>query len=179
MAGAPKLGAQTVYDGLPKLLEGIASLTKSEVLVGVPEDKAARQDGGITNAQLAYIHSKGAPEANIPARPFMEPGIARAKDAIAEEMKAGANAALAGKGVAEVERFLGRAGQIAVNSAQAVIRAGIPPPLKPATIAKRRIRSAGSKYRRKATSANETTPLWDTGQLLRAITWVIRKARRR
>jgi len=37
----------------------LAELGNVRVFVGVPEDKAARQSGGITNAQLAYLHTQG------------------------------------------------------------------------------------------------------------------------
>lgn len=173
-----RLAVSITLDKLGDLAQAVKKLSESQVLVGVPEDKTARKDGArITNAQLAYIHSNGAPEANIPARPFLDPGIQRVKSDIEDKMRQAAEAGLSGE-AAKVEQRLGQVGQVAVNSAQAIIRAGIAPPLKQSTVARRGVRSAGSKYRRKATSAAQTTPLVDTGQLLRAITWVIRKVRR-
>ena len=66
------------------------------------------------------------------------------------------------------------AGQSAATAAQTRIREGIAPPLAQATVTARRRRSKGAKYRRKATSPSEVTPLIDTGQLLRSITYVFR-----
>ena len=44
-----------------------------DVLVGIPEDKSAREDGAITNVQLAYIHTHGARRAAM--RREMQPDI--------------------------------------------------------------------------------------------------------
>ena len=75
MPKASTSGVFKVVDNLRKLTQGIEVLTTMQVMVGVPDDKSGRREGEINNAELAYIHDKGAPEANIPARPFMEPGI--------------------------------------------------------------------------------------------------------
>lgn len=52
-------GVKTVRDDVAKVLASIKKLTALDVLVGVPSEKAARDDGGINNAQLAYIHTFG------------------------------------------------------------------------------------------------------------------------
>jgi hypothetical protein len=172
------VGAFVTLDRVAEVVEGIKVLAEREVLIGVPEEKTDRRgDEGraITNAALAAIHSKGEPTVGIPARPFLEPGVERAQAAIVEELKATGRDALDGKGAAAVERGLARAGQIAVTSARNVIREGIPPPLAEATVRRRRIRSPGSSYRRKA---KDPVPLLDTTQLLRSITRVVSKIRR-
>jgi hypothetical protein len=47
-------------DKMSELAKIIKSLSKLEVLVGIPEDKDARQEGDtIGNAELAYIHTHG------------------------------------------------------------------------------------------------------------------------
>ncbi|MGY0790956.1 hypothetical protein ACW7BJ_16440 [Azospirillum argentinense] len=164
-------------DSVGKLTESIRQLARRQALVGVPAGNAERQAGEpITNAEIAYIHTFGAPEANIPARPFLGPGIAKEKPQIIAELRAAADAALDGD-AAGVERGLTRAGQRGATAAQTEIRNGLQPPLSPDTIANRAQRSAGSGYRRKATEA-DAKPLWDTGQLLRSITYVVRGGKR-
>lgn len=58
-----------------------------EVLIGIPMSTTERPDGEITNAELGYIHEYGAPEANIPARPFLIPGVESVKGKALELMK--------------------------------------------------------------------------------------------
>ena len=170
-----KSGLSMTLDRVADVVAGIRSLGEKQVLVGVPEAKDERKDGDeITNAALAYIHTNGAPEVGIPARPFIQPGIKEKQDEISSRLKETAVAVLDGN-TGTAERGLAAAGQIGASAAQNKIREGLQPPLKESTIAARRIRSKGSRYRRKATAASAVKPLLDTAQLLRAITWVIRK----
>ena len=164
----------TTNDLSANIAQALRALSRRRVLVGVPAANNQRTDGKIGNAALAYIHNYGAPEANIPARPFMEPGIEDAQPAIKTAFEYATRAALQGN-VEKVDANLDIAGTKAVNAIHARIQAGIPPPLKPATVAARRRRSKGSAYRRKATSASDTTPLIDTGELLKSITYVVEK----
>ena len=157
------------------IAQALRDLSRTRVLVGVPQANNDRSDGGkLGNAAIAYIQNYGLPEANIPARPFMGPGIAAAGPAITTAFEYATRAALAGDN-AKVDANLDIAGIKAVNSITQIIQAGIPPPLKPATVAARRRRSKGSSYRRLATNASDTTPLLDTGEMLKAITWVVEK----
>lgn len=156
------------------IARAIRDLTGKRVLVGIPAEKDQRPGDPIGNAALGYIHNYGSPARNIPARPFLEPGIEAAIPDITPQLEAAARAALDGDS-ASVDQHLGRAGQLAVNSVQATIAAGIPPPLQPATVARRRIRTPGSSYRRRAMTPADVIPLVDTGALLRSISWVIRK----
>lgn len=169
-------GATTKINRVNELRDRIRDLTEKQVLVGVPQENAGRQEDGseITNAALAYIHTNGAPEQNIPARPFLKPGIERVRGEIVDRLKTTAKLAMRSRS-SNIDVGLGGIGQIAASSAQMVIQDGISPPLAESTIAARRRRSKGSSYRRKATSESDTTPLYDTGQLLRAITWVLRR----
>ena len=162
----------TIKDNSAAIAQALRDLSRRRVLVGVPAANNQRDDGGIGNAALAYIHNFGAPEANIPARPFMEPGIAAAQPAITTAFDYAIRAALKGDST-KVNANLVIAGTKAVSAIHQVIQAGIPPPLKPATVAARRRRSKGSTYRRKASVASDTTPLIDTGELLKSITYVV------
>lgn len=152
-------------DGVPGLLAGIRTLTQSRVLVGVPDEKADRAGDGepVTNAGLAYIHDNGAPGANIPARPFMRPGIDNAKDKIVGAMKSGAKNALDGKPDA-AETALKKVGLIAQASIRAKITDGPFVPLAPRTIAERKRRGR----------TGDMKPLIDTGKMRESITYVIR-----
>ena len=58
------------------LVDAFDFCKKTDVLVGIPqENNATREDGGVTNVQLMYIHTYGSPARRIPARPTIEPAI--------------------------------------------------------------------------------------------------------
>lgn len=149
------------------------ALPRGEVLVGIPATKTERRDHGITNAALGYIHETGAPEVNIPPRPFLIPGIREAKDRITVHLAHAARLTLEGDADG-AEKAMHRAGIVAASAVKNKITVGPFVPLKPSTIRRRRIRSAGSKYRRKATGPADVRPLIDTGQLRNSITYVVR-----
>lgn len=156
-----KSGVFITKDRLKKVLGAIATLPAHDVLVGVPGDTSDRS-GAITNAALAYIHDNGAPEANIPARPFMRPGIADAKTDIADRFKQVGTSLLSGN-QGGAERALHAAGLAAQASIRRKINTGPFLPLAPSTLAARRRRGrTGDK------------PLIDTGQLRNSITYVVR-----
>lgn len=147
--------------------KSIKSLTANKVLVGIPDANADRKPDPddpvpITNAGIGYIMENGAPEKNIPARPFLKPGIADAKEAITDRLHKTAMKALDGD-VSATKAGLTGVGLIAQRSVQEKITDGPFAPLAPATLADR--------VRRGRTGEK---PLIDTGQLRRAITYVIR-----
>jgi len=162
-----KTGLTVVLDNVSKIAAGIELLATTRVMVGVPADKADRRNGPINNAALAYIHDKGAPEANIPARPFMEPGVESKAAEIREGIGKAGELALDGKPDA-VERQYHRVGAIGRDAIKAKITDGPFEPLKPSTIAARK---------RKRQSRNNTNikPLIDTGAMRNAINYVVRK----
>lgn len=163
-----RTGVTVVVDHLAAVAAGIASLASQRVMVGVPSTRAGRPaDKGkgqtINNAALAYIHDQGAPEAGIPARPFMAPGIANAKEKITKAMEGASKAALDGD-QARMTREYHRAGIAAMVSIKLKITSGPFIPLKPATLAARRRRGV-----------TRTKPLIDTGALVNSINYVIQK----
>jgi hypothetical protein len=182
-------------DNTKLLLQGVEALTNTQVMVGVPGEKRQRQDAGqdgITNAALAYIHDNGSPEAGIPGRPFMRPGIKDVQKQITEEFKNAGKAILNPSnkgGNIRVESYLNRIGIIATRAIKNRIGQGIPPPLAPSTIKGRIARVKGKARRKKIASALASglpasrqngadgvfTPLIVTGQLRNAITYVLRK----
>jgi hypothetical protein len=127
----------------------------------------------ITNVELGFIHEFGSPVRNIPARSFLRPGVEKAMPQITVLLRQAAQAAIAGDAGA-ADTLMRQAGEVGVESVRRTIAAGIPPPLAQATVNRRRIRTPGSRYRRRATTAAQTVPLWDTGQLIRSLAYVIR-----
>ncbi len=176
---------------LDSVLQEMASL---EVLVGFPEDTTDRDDdpenedaNGLTNAALGYIHDNGAPEANIPARPFMGPGIDRAQpklEKIAEGMGRSALSSRDSKTI--IQQGLHTMGLVAQSSIRGVINEGIDPPLADSTL-----RARAAKGRKGAEQELENRakgmpagkklakPLVDTGQLRNAVNYVIRNRKKR
>lgn len=168
-----KNGVSVVRDNSAGLARAISSLTKTACLVGFPASEAERKpepgEAGqpMTNAALGYIHNNGSPAANIPARPFMEPGVAAASGSIAAAYSKAAKAVLDQPANAEtiIDAAHHKVGLTAQDSIQSKIEAGIPPALSERTMADRK--------RRFGADAPET-PLIDSGQMKNAVTYVIR-----
>lgn len=170
MARAPRPTKNLVVtqDRVDAMMASVQALVQKELLVGIPASTAARDpeagEPPIDNATLGYIHEFGAPAANIPARPFLIPGIQSATDRIGKRLQRAAEAAMDGDGD-EVDAQYDAAGIIAQNAVRRRITDGPFVPLKPATLAARK--------RRKPPRTGEK-PLLDTGQLRRSITYVVR-----
>jgi hypothetical protein len=159
---------QMTKDGLKVLQDAMDTLATRQVLAGVPEAETTRTDAenkdGITNAALAYIHENGAPEAGIPARPFMRPGIENVKDKLAKMMVGAAKAVVDGGDDQEVMKRLTAAALVAESAIRDKIVDGPFKPLAEATIANRRRQGRMG-----------TAPLIDTGALKASIKGVVRK----
>lgn len=179
------------------MMQAVRTLVERDVLVGVPQDTTGRSDGdGINNATLAYIHDSGSPGSNIPARPFMDPGIRHAQPQIVAALRRAATLTLEGK---DGTPGLMQAGDVAAVGIRKAITNGDFVPLKPATIANR-YRQRETATQRKdevlyakllsdhmatgmspdaaaglAQSQANIHPLINTGGLLKSITYVIRR----
>jgi phage gpG-like protein len=152
------------------MMDLLAQLTDAEVLVGFPEE-SGEHDGGMSNAVLGYIHDNGAPERNIPARPFMVPGIESVRRQITAKLKQAGKAVLKQpkKGKKSViEQALHQVGLIGKLGIQNRINSGISPPLAASTLRSRRARGRMG-----------SVPLIDTGQLRNSINYVIRSRKKR
>jgi phage gpG-like protein len=114
-------------------------------------------DDPITMIELAAIHEFGAPAANIPERSFIRRTIEKNRSELVAMSAKLAQQILRGK--LEPEAVLKILGEWAVAKVRAEITSGdgIPPPLKPATIARK----------------GSSRPLVDTGRLLGAIAYEI------
>lgn len=171
--------------GAAGLLASLQQLTALELLVGFPQDTTQRNEDsvgtqGMTNAALGYIHDHGAPEANIPARPFMAPGVEAVKEQAAEVLEGIIDDVRAGVPDA-VNRGYHQLGLTVQASIRGVINDGIDPPLAEATLRARAARGrvgAQQELENRAAGLPAGTalakPLIDTGQLRNAVNYVIR-----
>lgn len=156
---------KVTVDRVAAVLKNLNALTISKVYAGIPASKTTRQETEgqpINNATLMYIHENGAPEVGIPARPVVVPAINSIRDDVVNEMRKGAQAALGGSKSA-IDTMNNRIGLMAQNAMRKRITDGPFIPLKEKTLAARRSRGRTG-----------TKPLIDTGQLRRALTYVIR-----
>lgn len=129
-------------------------LTKAllDITVGVHTNEGAQgHSEGMSVADIATIHEFGAPAAGVPMRSFIREWYDSNPEQIRAILKEELTAAAAGKRT--VDQALERAALRFEASVKARIRAHIPPPLKPATIARK----------------GSSTPLIDRGILLNAI----------
>ncbi len=151
-------------DRLKEVLQSISGLVDKQVLVGIPDSAPERQDDEpIGNAAIGYIQETGSPANNLPARPFLVPGVAAAEPKTLPKLQQAFEAALDGD-LSRADKRMAGAGLEAQNSVRARINSGISPELKESTLANRRRRGRTG-----------TVPLIDTGQLRNSITYVIRK----
>ena len=184
-AGPSVPSSVTVKEGTFDLETLVKLLTQKEVLVGFPEETTERKNkedpaSPMTNAAIAYVQDNGMPEKNIPARPFMRPGIEKAQDAIEQQLARALRAALYGRPEG-LDRGLHGAGLAAQRGIQNRIGEGIPPPLSERTLqarARRNRQGAILELERRAhgedPSIEFATPLMDTGELRQAVKYAIR-----
>lgn len=180
------MGIKVSFTGISpeQLARNLAKAVKTEVLVGIPRDKAARSDGPISNADIAYIQEHGAPSRNIPPRPFMERGIQRALDTVRTIMADGAGALIEG---VSLRPYAEKVGLICQASIRGVFTDNDWKPLSPRTILARAQRTVRKRkgYADKSERQQRTMlakeldrragdrPLIDTGALRQSITYVV------
>lgn len=178
-------------DNTKGFLEGLRALAETKVYAGIPATTAGRKEEGVplNNAEIMHIHEFGAPESNIPARPVIYPAIASIRKDIVSMLATTAKGAMSGDGKS-VMKGLGALGILAQNAMRQRITDGPFAPLSPKTVAAR-ARKRGTKRRKgekeyfkliaggmspaEAQSATGIRALIDSGQLRRALTYVIRK----
>jgi hypothetical protein len=179
---------EVLVDNSQMVANAIKRLANTTVMVGIPSDQEQphydetggqakgtqkRTDTPIGNANIGYIHETGAPAVNIPARPWLSPGVRNNQRQWTAYMVRAGQLSFQGKPDA-ADKAWHAAGMNAVTGVKDRIQSNIPPPLSDVTVARRRQRSAGSSYRRKATTASDTTALIDTAQLINSVSYVVR-----
>lgn len=145
---------------LQAVQKSIKELKKIDVLVGVPQEEAGREQNGITNAELLYIHTNGSPANNIPPRPIVDPAIQDSKEEIGTLLKEAILKALEGDtdgAMAGMERA-GTQGENAVKGWF--------------TNPKNNWAENAKSTKKKKGSSK---PLIDTGQLRKSITHAVKK----
>lgn len=157
-------------DNAASVLAALKKLSRMDVLVGIPADKAQREDGEkLNNAEIGYLQSTGATiqldgtTVTLPPRPFLDMGIENTKPRTIEYLKAAATASLEGNSDSAMKE-LERAGIVASDGAKAVISSG--DQLHPL--------SDKTKESRRAQGIPGDKPLYAHGYLLRSITYVVR-----
>lgn len=169
-------------DKVADIIRAVASLASKDVLVGVSDSAAERDDDQpISNAAIGYIMETGSPANNIPARPHLVPGIQDVQAEVAERLGKGAKAALSGS-TSGADTALNAAGLIGQHGVRAKITDGPFVPLSESTLRARarRGRKGAAKELASRAAGNQpdntnAKPLIDTGQYRQSITYVIRK----
>lgn len=144
-----------VKDRVDDILAAVRELGARDVKVGFPEKTGGRSGDELNNPTLAYIHEYGAPEANIPERPFLVSGVESSLPTVTKIMKEGAKAALAGRNTAG--QTLNTVGLVAQGAVQKKIVDGPFIPNAPGTVQRK----------------GSDRPLIDTGALRQAVSYVI------
>jgi len=178
-------------DGESFIKEAMGTLENAKVYVGIPEAETNResQKDEVTNAGLLFIHTNGSPIRHIPARPVIEPSIEANHEPIEQGLHATADYVLDGK-KAEANQMLKKVGTLGANGAKKWFtdpRNGWRQN-SPETIRRKLSKLTGKRLRKALDVLNSVsenmplvgttaldeinTPLIDTGQMRRAITWV-------
>lgn len=175
-----KSGVTTRVDNAQAILDALRSLTKKDVLVGIPSEDSEREDVPFGNAGIGYVNEYGSPAQNIPPRPHLIPGVKSVEAQTVPALKVAAQAALEGKGSAAMSA-LNQAGRLAVQGVHRFIKAADFTPLADSTVearARRKRKGAKAELARRASGESPGTalakPLYDTGKYLAAITHVVR-----
>lgn len=176
-------------DRVPDVLKAVKDLTLKRVLIGIPEDKAARpDDANASNAVIGYVLETGDPSRNLPARPFLVPGVESVTDDAVTKLQRAGVKALEGDTQA-TETALTSIGLNAAGAVKDKMDAGPFAPLADATLRARISAKKGgdagasAELKRREQGLPPSTdyaqPLIDTGNLQNSITYVIRDVRTR
>ncbi len=144
-------------------MEALAVLKRHEVFIGIPENTTRRKDKketSVNNAELLFIHTNGSPANHIPPRPVLDPAIKHNKDRVAANIKNAIDTALDGNaaGVLPALEAAGLDGQ---------------------NIARDWFTDSANKWPDNADATKKrkgsVNPLIDTGEMRKAITYVVRE----
>lgn len=153
--------------GLSTVLRNMGALDGVELRVGIqgPEAGAIHPDSELDNVTVGLIHEFGAPAAKIPERSYIRSTFDAKVDDWTSKV-----ATIAERVYSTTPNKPGRAlgilGEVMVADIRGTMAAGIPPPLKDATIKARGVRFG----------VESSKPLIATGILRDSITWTVKKA---
>lgn len=152
---------------LRALMREVAKLRRAVVTVGVHEDTGLHDGSTETVASIAALHEYGAPDHKppIPQRSFLQSTVDNSPLPLETAQQAAADVC---NGVITARVACERVGVVTAGAVKRTIHAGIRPALAPATV-KRRMEK-GAHGGGLASHGDSTTPLDDSGQLLRSIT---------
>lgn len=159
-AKQPKVRVDT--RGWKALRKAWGELGGLRVNVGVLASKGGLEihgpDGDITLIEIAAIHEFGSPAANIPERSFIRRTFINKEKEIAAAIGKAATAVAYGM---DAKKALDIVGLYMSTEVKKTVTAGehIPPPLQPATIARK----------------GSDRPLVDTGRLVQSVSWEVVK----
>ncbi|WP_242013170.1 hypothetical protein [Acetobacter sicerae] len=184
-----KPGVTASKDRVAEVMKAVKDLTLKRVMIGIPEEESARPDDAeASNALIGYVQETGCPERNIPARPFLVPGVQSVTEDAIKRLASAGKKALEGDAQA-TEIALNSIGLNASGAVKDKMDVGPFKPLADATLEARIRRGGGSEVgateeleRRKGglpPSTDLAQPLIDTGNLQNSITYVIRDTRTR
>ncbi|RYC28865.1 hypothetical protein D3273_27035 [Lichenibacterium minor] len=188
--------------GLGPIEKAVAQLNRTRLLVGIPSGSRRDPEPGEkgtppSNGVIGYMMEFGDAAMNLPARPFLRPGVRAALPEIRKGMLRAATGALSGK-PSEIKDGFDQAGLMAVDSVQRTMLSGGFAPLSQRTIEARARRKyadtgklVGAKPNRDARTflelqkqgtpddvlheADLATPLLDTRDLFRSIKYIVRQ----
>lgn len=178
-----------IADNSANVSRAVNYLLHLQVVIGIPDSTAQRDPAPgeptpPSNATIGYAMEFGVPDKNIPARPFLVPGLRSVMAEVADQLrKAGEDAF--DRDLSQVEARFAKAGIIGSDAVRRQITDGSFAPLSERTIQERAARGRKGakqylKLRAEGTpedilqGAGLIKPLIDTGQLRRSITYVVR-----
>lgn len=142
---------------------GLKQFSGHEIFVGLPQDspESQEQSNGLTMAALGTIHEFGTYDGFVPARRWLSAATDYYRDAIADRYVKLWKRIMTGKRV-DVGEGLERIGMFGVNRVREYIRKVGPTVWEP--LADRTVKDK-----------KDDRPLISTGQLIRAITYVVKR----
>ncbi len=157
----------TGLKALKKRIEKLAA-SSPQVSVGIMADGKPRTDESpLTNAEIGAVHEYGAPDAGIPTRPWLRPGVAKNSAQYVEAISKAVKAEVEGRGGSMVQA-LGLVGAKAAADVRNYVTQG--PEITPTN-------AASTKKRKEAKtrkgSKGKTRTLVDTSQMIRGVTWKV------
>ncbi len=148
--------------------KALKALQDSDAKVGWFETAKYNDKNNTQVAYVATIMEYGYAPKNIPARPIMQPTIAKHAEEWKALIRSGAKAILAGN--ATTDSVLNSVGSLVMGQIKETIINTTSPPLKDATIAARKRQRADKK-----TTGSLTKPLENTHILLDTVNYTIGK----